>query len=1038
MKNVFDFFLDNYKFTFVLLLMTVFLGLFGLRNLQKESRPPVDFATAVVTTVYPGSSPEEVEEKITTKIENEIRGVEGVRDVTSVSQSGLSTITIRVDLDNIDTDSVMSELQRAVQRVSDLPKDIKDEPRFTRMNVKEIPVVEMGILGSNDNRKRDKLAYKLKTVLENVTGVAEVVLAGYREREFQVLLNRSQMEKHHVGISEVVNAVRRRTQNIPSGYTKSDTERFLVRVTGQVKTAEEMGEIVIRTNDSFNSVKIKDVARVVDGEEDPSVKVLVNGEAATLLRITKKANSDGLETTNRLLDKISAFEEKLPPNFSVFIYNNEGERISDRLRIVVGNALGGLLLVLVILVVFLPGRLGFFTALSLPIALLGTIGLMPIFGATFNNLTMLGMIISIGMLVDNSIVISENYGRLRLEGLSSRAAALRGVNQFWLPLLITVLTTIAAFLPMLVTKGIMGQFIRWVPILVVLALSMSLFESFFLLPSRLQFAIPDLTRFEKRAQIGQSKTWFDGLRDRFERFMSIALKYRYFVFAIMTVVLSGSVLLAVFGNRFELFPKEEVEYYYARFELPKQTAIERTEDYARRLSETVREVVGRDKVRYVIARAGVQRLGIRDPEEKNGEYVGMLTINVPREIAAKTNAERVLQDLRAIDKGEAVRLTFQSRAMGPPVGKPLKVNFKSNNYTQLRAITDEFIKKISEIEGVVDLTDDEIKGGMEYRVLPDFEKLSFVQSDVQSAGTSLRTALQGTIASELNQDGIEFDLRVRFAEDYVGDLESLKKVELLNRRDNLIPITKIAEIKETEGPAVRKHYNYLRSIAVTAEVEPEKITSVVLNLKARNYLKSIREKFPDVEWKFGGEDESTKESVQSLFQAMILALFGIFALLVFMFNSFIYPFLVISCIPLGLIGVNTAFFVHGRPLSFIALIGVVGLAGVVVNSAIVLVSYVNDIRKEKNLGLAESLAKGSAHRLRAVLVTSLTTVAGLFPTAYGLGGYDSLLVPMTLALAWGLLSGTLLTIIWVPCGYLVLNDIVELVKKGIRFRQSAG
>ncbi|MCB0356469.1 MAG: efflux RND transporter permease subunit, partial [Bdellovibrionales bacterium] len=648
-----------------------------------------------------------------------------------------------------------------------------------------------------------------------------------------------------------------------------------------------------------------------------------------------------------------------------------------------------------------------------------------IWDINFNNITMLAMVIAIGMLVDNSVVISENYARLRMEGLNNKQAALRAVEQFWVPLTATVLTTIVAFLPMLVTKGIMGQFIKWIPIMVTVALSMSLVESFLLLPARLQFSVNDLSKFEKNKQ-GKNVTWFDSFKDKFESFMHWCVNKRYFVLIIVSVVLISSVLLNVFANRFELFPSEEVEYYFASFEGSITNTIEQTDMYAKDLAKKVKSTLGND-ISYLVTRVGNMRMGTND-ETKNGDYLGMITIAIQPDRAKVLDPKKVLRKLREIDKGPFDKLIFEVARRGPPVGQALNVTFRSRNYIELKGIVADFKSEISKVIGVVDLNDNEIRGGPEFKITPNYEAISRLKITTEGIGIAMRSALQGAFASELTDNGKDFKLRVRYDDKNRATLNALKQTYIMEPQGRLIPLSSIVKIEEQEGPSVRKHYNYKRSISVVSDVDVEKITSIKGNAKARKIVKELGKKYPNVTATYGGEEESTKESTSSLKNAMIIAIFCIFAILVFLFHSYLVSFLVLTTIPLGLVGVSWAFYFHQKPLSFLALIGVVGLAGVVVNSAIVLISYANEIIEEGSVSIYEALALASSHRLRAVLVTSLTTVGGLFPTAYGWGGYDSILVPMTLALAWGLVSGTLLTLIWVPCGYAIIYDIDQFFK----------
>ncbi|MCB0421465.1 MAG: efflux RND transporter permease subunit, partial [Bdellovibrionales bacterium] len=386
----------------------------------------------------------------------------------------------------------------------------------------------------------------------------------------------------------------------------------------------------------------------------------------------------------------------------------------------------------------------------------------------------------------------------------------------------------------------------------------------------------------------------------------------------------------------------------------------------------------------------------------------------------------VLEKLRSMPIEPFTNFTISQTKNGPAVGSPLNVTLRAKDYEKLGTIVAEVKDQLSKIDGVVDLQDDRISSGLELRIKPRHETLARLNLDTQTVGLALRTALQGSVPTELTQDGDTFKLRIRYNDNNRATIAALNQTKIMERTQKLIPLSSLVDIIAEEGPKVRKHYNLKRSITITADVVPEKVTSLALNQKTKKIIDSVLATQSGVSVTYGGEQESTQESTQSLKTAMIVAVFGIFGVLVFLFGEILVSFLVLSCIPLGLVGVGWAFFLHQRPLSFLAMIGVVGLAGVVVNSAIVLVSYIKDLQREEKWDFEEILAVASAHRLRAVMVTSLTTVGGLFPTAYGIGGYDSILVPMTLALAWGLVSGTILTLIWVPCGYAIIDDLSKI------------
>ncbi|MFY7928804.1 MAG: efflux RND transporter permease subunit, partial [Oligoflexus sp.] len=565
MQALFKFFVDNWRFSLILTVMLAISGVFGLMSLQREAFPPVNFARVQVTTIYPGASPEEVEERVTNAIEDELRGIEGVKDVRSTSQSERSEIDIRVDIDREDSEAVVSDIQRAVQRASgQLPPEVLDAPRVLEIKAREIPVVELAVIGSNEGRARDRLADALKRRLEDVRGVSAARLAGYTEKELQILLDPAKMERNYVGISEVMQAVAANLKNIPAGYLRNDESLQLVRVIGQAQTAEQLGEIVVRTNLDGQVIRIRDLGRTLEGAEEPTVLGRFNGEPATFLIATKKADIDALSVVAGIQTAIREFQVDLPAAYSLKVYNDEGVRVQNRLDIVSNNALSGMAIVLLILFLFLPGKIGLLSALSLPICTFGTVALMVYWGATFNIITMLALIICLGNLVDNSVVVSEQYSRLREQGVPAQEAAVRSAQQFWVPFTASTVTIIAAFLPMLVTKGVLGEFIQWIPVVVTAALLVSLVEALTLLPARLQFVSPKV----KQGKDGKGGGWFDKIEQAFSRFFDNALKYNIFTtLGLTSLLISGFVVTAKF-NRFELFPAEGVEYYVARFEAP--------------------------------------------------------------------------------------------------------------------------------------------------------------------------------------------------------------------------------------------------------------------------------------------------------------------------------------------------------------------------------------------------------------------------------------------------------------------------------------
>ena len=1024
MSKIFAFFVDNWKFSFLTTAFALVVGILSFSLLQRESFPPVNFAVVSITTVFPGASPEEVQDKVTQVLEEELRGIAGIRDVRSVSQSDLSSLTVRVDIDGTDSDEVVSDIQKAVQRASGkLPQEVNDAPLVVEVDAKEIPVLELALIGDNTNRKRDILADQLQDEIEDVKGVSSVRFSGYLEREMQVLVDQRKLNDYGIGLAEVFSALSQQIKNIPSGYIDDRETISLVRVFGKTVKPEDLEKVILRSNDAGRSVQIRDIARVVDAGKKPTLLARINGEEATILITTKKADADAIQVLDQVDQKVAEFAKKLDPAHKLIVYNDEGARIRNRLDIVTFNALSGMAIVLFVLFVFLPGKAGLLSSLSLPICAVTTVAIMVFIGANFNIITMIALIICLGNLVDNSVVISENYMSLIEKGMPGRDAAIKSASQFWIPFTASTITIISAFIPMLVTKGVMGQFIKWIPVIVTIALSLSLVESLTLLPARLQF----LKSTRKRKT---SSDWFSKVELRFQSVVRWTLNRKYLtMLSLSALIVSGALATALF-NRFELFPADGVEYYVARFEAKPETSIYRTDAYAAQISRSVIEVMDPEVVQSVIARTGASQTDPADPKSKIGTNVGIVLVAIKPDKAPDLSVKDTLAKLKEIKPPLGIeKLSFEPLEGGPPIGKPLTLTLRSSDYQQLSSARDEILSELQKIDGLVDLEDDEQATGSEFLFYPNEEARAYSGLTTDIIGLNLRTALEGSTATRLTEFGRDFDLVIRFEENSRKSIDAIKKVEFSTPKGNLVPLTSLGNFKEAQAPKTKKKLDYKNSITITSEVDTLKVTSQVVNGQARDIFAKLNPKYPLVNAVFGGEEESTNESLQSLKIALILALFGIFATLVFTFRSYLHSLLVLSTIPLGLVGVFYSFTLIQRPLSFLAFIGVVGLTGVVINSAIILVDYVRELQAERGEGasLKELLVEASGKRLRAVLATGLTTVVGLLPTAFGWGGYDAILVDITLALSWGMIIGTILTLIWIPAGYLILSDLKKFL-----------
>jgi multidrug efflux pump subunit AcrB len=1015
-----QFFLKNYKFTLVMTFFVLVYGLTGLVGIKSESFPSVNIGAVVITTRYDGATADDIETKITKPIEEEIQKVSGLKKVSSTSQAGFSTIVTEVDIDKYDTVKVIADLQRAVDRASGLPPDLESKPIFFEVKSDEFPVIELAVVGSNENRLRDQAADNLKEDLSDNKKISTISFQGFRERQFNIFLDRQVLERMHVSITEVQAALQLRNVNVPGGEIKGGSEQKLIRIEGKAKSADDLKNIVVRSNFSGQQILLGQIAEIEDSEAEATTLTRHNGEPSTVLTITKKGGADLLQLVDEINSVLEIYNAKYDGQLKFLVFNNEGVRVSNRLDVLISNGWQGLVLVVIILMIFIPGRIGLMTSLSLPLALFLTLGLVYSMGYTLNTITIIGLIIALGMLVDNSVVISENFIRLKKDGADTDEALLKTIQELWAPVTATALCVIAAFAPMLVTSGVMGQFIKAIPIVVSLALILSLAESFFLLPTRLKLLKLDTP---KNAKTLDQPDWLDRVVvPAFQRQMVWVVDNKWKSSGIFSLVLIGSMLLMIFGVKLNLFPAEQTEIYIGRLQTPKGTRIETTDQVTAEVSKQIKDQF-KDQVIHIVQTSGESATDASDVKGEVGSNTAMVKIFVAKETQDNVSTNEVLAQLRQIKNERVSQISFEALVNGPPVGDPVTLTFRSNDMEQLSQATLHIKSVLEKTNGLFDVRIDDVFGDDEVFVNVDYQKAARLGLSLQDIGFAVRTAIAGQKTGDVNLNNREVDYFLRFKDSDKQSLEQLNKLTISDQRGNLIPLSNVATFKVESGTPQIKRYDYRRAKTITANLDDTIITSIEANKIAAQEFEKIQSQFKDVNLVFAGEAEKTNESMASLFNALILSVIGIFALLVLVFRSFSSPFIILTTIPFGLVGIAVAFSLQGKSLSFMALIGIVGVGGIIVNAGIILIAFIEQLRTEGRLPLHEILVQSSAKRLRAVIVTSVTNVIGLIPTAYGIGGSDYFIIPMTLSIAWGLTTGTILTLYWIPPAYAIVEEL---------------
>ena len=756
---------------------------------------------------------------------------------------------------------------------------------------------------------------------------------------------------------------------------------------------------------------------VEDDFKDDSIIFKTNGKESINLIVVKRESADTLKVVKNVRKVVDEFLETSNNAVQVQLFDDISYYIKRRLNVLVNNGVIGIILVTLSLLFFLRTRVALVTAIGLPVAFGTNLILMSFMGISINLISMFGMIIVIGMLVDDGIIIAENCYRYIEDGHDPHEAAIKGTNEVTKPVIATVLTTFAFFGPLFVMSGIMGKYIRNIPQVVILMLLASLLEALFILPSH----IADFVKKTKSQKERPGERFFKFIVGYYEKILVLAVKWRYASLGVVAIISIAAVLLAANCMKFVLFSSEGMEEFYVLAEAPLGTPIEKTSKLMEPVEEILQTLPNSELKNFVTT---VGQNSDRHEQTKTGSHIAQIFVYLTPEADRHRKTPQIISELREKIKtlNGFDKLTIEEVRPGPPVGKPIAVKIRGEDYKTLKTISERIQTFLKNIKGVQDIKDDFSGGKKELQVIVDEEKAASVFLTTRDIANTVRHCFDGAIATTIKTTDEEIDVVVQFPETEQYDRAVFDKILIPNKNNKLIPLNKVASLKVEEGISSISHLDRKRVITVTGNVIEKIITSSEVNKLLTEQFKNINNEYIDATLTFGGEEEDSQESMKSLFTAFIWGLMIVFLILASTFGSLVQPLVVLTSVPLGFVGVIYAFFLHGKPFGFLSILGTIGLAGVAVNDSIVLVEFINNLRK-KGLPRRESIIKGGILRLRPVILTTITTVLGIFPVAYGWGGTDPFLKPMALALSWGLIFATFSTLIVIPCIYAIIDDI---------------
>ena len=1055
MDSFLDFLVRQKKFALVFSLAFIAIGVLSVVGMQRDQFPTVDFEVLSVTTSYPGASPEDVEKSVTNVIEEELLSVSGIKEITSSSREGISSIIVTLEADLKDVTTVKNDVRNAVNRVKAFPEEVTDLPQVIDFNVTEFPVVTLNVDSTSGNfNQARQITDELQVAISRIKGVASVDNPSYLDSEIQIKVNPDKLNKYKMSINEVISAISSRNARFTVGGNNQESLEKNIVILSEFESIDDIKDVVIKSSFDGPVIRLGDIAEVFRGQEEETSITRVNGTKGFVLQVKKQPQADIIRTVKRVRDRVAELKKNIPDDINIFYTDDSSEAVSNRLDIIIKNGYIGLALVLVVLGVFLSLKTAFWVAVSIPVTLLGTVFGLGLTGNTINLISLSGFILVLGIVVDDSIVIAESIHHYKSKEGNLYKNVVMGLKRVIMPVVTTIISTMLVMSSFFLMSGILGKFIYVLPVVVLFALAISFLEITFALPAHLA-----TNKVEKQ------KRWFVPVENFYNKCMVRILKWRYLIVPLFIGLLVYSAMFAMKNIPFNLFPSRGATVMFANIEAPNGSSASYTENIVIDIENLIVSEIGDDLKSYT------STIGSYFTNRADIEIA--LTPTSDRERPAEDMQEKLKELVKNVEGAEEIRISLLRP--GPPQGADIEVTLVSESDAQRALAADRLEEILNSIDGVDNINRNDEIGKPRIETVLDFDEMARLGVDYQSVYRHLRTAFSGSYVTDATIAGKEEDVRIYIGEkDYTENF--IKNTAVKNRQGNLIPMSQFSTLREIEGEPDYNHLDGDRSIKVTASIadgrprgRSTKVDETIntddnqsLNVKSDEaqlneaeparrgpppskttiLAKALKElnasvEYPQVSIITAGGAQESIDSLQDFLRAFVVAIVGIFLLLAILFNSYSQPMLVLAAVPFSLIGVIWAFYFHGEPLSFFALTGSLALMGVIVNDSLVMVSHLNYIR-DKSAQLEDKkvwIARGSRDRLRAVVLTTLTTMAGVLPLAYGIGGTDVFLQPMVLALGYGLIFGTFLTLILLPCMYLMNYDFINMLGR-IRVRFS--
>ncbi len=1080
------------------IVLGVLIGaVFSWQKTKKEEYPNFDLNFVLVRTYYAGATPSDVERLVTREIEKELKGIDGIYEIRSTSTTGLSSLRIEFEPGFADVDNSIMEIRNKAYSVK-LPSDVRDMPNVRIFKISKKAVIDVGIYdekkGLLDSRSRTRLqkfSHALENRLLNSVHISEVSLSAYLDQELQIELNPTLLRRYNISVSEVIAILKKQNMRRPLGSMENATDtKFTIQA--ELDSIPKLRKLVVRSGFDSPIIRLGQIAKIRLAHVKNKSITKVNGREGIFFRVYKRSASDILVSTDAVNRIVKAFNKNALKGISIkaVLLDDESRDVRNRLSLISLNGLIGFVLIMIMLFIFMDFKSGFWVAMGIPFTFALTMIAFPLMGYSINNITLAAIIIVMGIIVDDAIVVAENISRLKEEGMEEVDAVAKGTATVFLPIVASIVTTCAAFLPILFFSGRFGRMLVFIPPVVFVMLFASLFESTFILPAHLRLKIPHwilniLTlglyfQFHKHKEAypkQKKRHWFYKIEDVYGRLMVRVLRYRRAVLFLFLLVLVSALSLFRTNFKFVMFPREASGQFMIIARAPHGTGRIATAKVAQKVENIIRKDLGTTVVGF---RSAISK-------SRRGGAVEQNRFNMRIELLPKNKRQKTYVQLKAgwmkkFDKIKGLaQIYIAASRWGQSSGSAIEVVVQENNDKSRKGAAKMIAASLKKVKGLYNVEIEAPIMNPEYRVDLKRDLMDRLGVNPIDVANVLRMVLEGTIVHEFAKGDEEVALRVKASDAIRKSPRKILNFPVRNKGQYLVPIRNVVSIRKLFAPNSIERQNSRRTFKIYADITPTSKRRKKIRMKKAgvkkgssstwkskkgnkaNYKKMGRDKrqkmkraksgliakssvqltpmevadilqnkiFPEVVKKyptvilgFGGEIKDTLESQGDLGIAIFFAIALIYIILALLFNSMIKPLIIIMTIPFGAAGIIFAFWAHGYTVfGIFGAIGALGLAGVVVNDSIVMIDKLEsefnpDLNEEETLN---NIAKISKTRLRAVVLTTLTTVAGVMPTAYGLAGYDSMLAEMMLGLSWGLLFGTLITLFYIPCAYMIFK-----------------